>query len=180
METSLCVCFTYCRYSTNSNTINSGKGHTAPFGVTHLRQICSHSQTKTERKREFLLWFSVLSSEEGSSFVNFKPGFQLWLWQILDHPSSKFSKHFILLYGYNVQNLLLLLVAADLLIYIELLRLHFTLSVKLKPVLTICQKYFVLEILDLQAQKFRYDCSGSAAAAPNQTMVHRLHMATQN
>lgn len=61
-----------------------------------------------------------------------------------------------------------------------LLCLHFTLSVKLKPVHTICQKYFVLEILDLQAQKFHYDYSGSAAAAANQTMVHRLHIATHN
>lgn len=73
-----------------------------------------------------------------------------------------------------------MIVAADLLIYVVLLRLHFTLSVKLKPVHTICQKYFVLEFLDLQAQRLHYDCSGSAAAVANQTMVHRLHIATHN
>lgn len=74
---------------------------------------------------------------------------------------------------------LLVLVAADLLIYVMLLCLHFILSVKFKPVHTICQKYFVLE-LDLQAQQFHYDCSESAAAVANQTMVHRLHIATHN
>lgn len=76
--------------------------------------------------------------------------------------------------------MLLVLVAAVLLIYVVLLRLHFPLSVKLKPVHTICQKYFVLEFLDLQAQQFHYDCSGSAAAVANQNVVHRLHIATHN
>lgn len=78
MEISLPVCYTYSRCCTNANTgtINFSEGHTAPFGVLHLLQICSHSETEAERKREFLLWFSVLSSSEGSSFLNFKPSFQ--------------------------------------------------------------------------------------------------------
>lgn len=146
--------------------------HTALPWITHLLLICKQSE------RDFLPWLNVLSLE-GGSLLTFKPGFQLWLWRSLDHPSFNISKHFILLYSYNVQNLLLVLVAnSRLLIYIMLLHLHFTLSVK--RVHTVCQKQFMLKCLDLQAHWLHQNSSASTVVAANQTMTHRLYKAIHN